>query len=153
MMPRLAALSMAEIIACTSFASGLAPAAETPFCIPRRRLRTLRLRRARLMVWRARLEADRVLAMVKICEAGRVAESSGPVKARSASREISAREKLCAAAEVRLLLQILADGPRRFLHRLFRGSCRLVRDRFRLGRRRGRRRLQSEDRASRGFRD
>src|SRR5205085_6625790 len=75
---------MAEIIARTSFASGLAPAAETFFCIPRRRVRTLRLRRARLVVWRARLEADRVLAMVKICEAGRVAESSRPVKARSA---------------------------------------------------------------------
>src|SRR3984893_5030270 len=85
MMPRLAALSMAEIIACTFFASGLAPTAETPFCIPRRRVRTLRLRRERWVVWRGRLEADRVLAMVKICEAGRVAESSRPVKAASAS--------------------------------------------------------------------
>src|SRR5205814_8074628 len=87
MMPRLAALSMAEIIARTSFASGLAPAAETFFCIPRRRVRTLRLRRVRLVVWRARLEADRVLAMVKICEAGRVAESSRPVKAASPGKQ------------------------------------------------------------------
>ena len=61
----LAALSMAEIMACTSFFSGFAPAAETPFCIPRRRVRTLRLRRERWVVCRARLEADRVLAMVK----------------------------------------------------------------------------------------
>src|SRR5436190_8714371 len=64
MIPRLAALSIAEIIEWTSFASGFAPATEIPFCIPRSRVSTVRLRRERLVVWRARLEADRVLAMV-----------------------------------------------------------------------------------------
>src|SRR5436305_195234 len=65
MMPRLAALSIAEIIARTSLASGFA---DTPFCIRRRRVMTVRLRRERFVVWRARLAADRVLAMVEICE-------------------------------------------------------------------------------------
>ncbi len=73
-MPRLAALSMAEIIACTSFASGFAAAAEIPFCILRRRVRTLRLRSERTVVRRARLEADFVLAIylrnAKNCERG-----------------------------------------------------------------------------------
>src|SRR3954471_16251248 len=66
MRPGLAALSMAEIIAWSSFASGFAPpAAGMLFCIPRRRVRTLRLRRERRVVCRARLEADRVLAMIR----------------------------------------------------------------------------------------
>src|ERR1051326_5665017 len=59
MMPRLAALSIAEIIARTSFASGLAAPPEMPFCIRRRRVMTVRLRSERFVVWRARLEADR----------------------------------------------------------------------------------------------
>src|SRR5881392_4226447 len=92
MMPRLAALSMAEIIAWTSFASGLAPAAETPFCIPRRRVRTLRLRRVRLVVWRARLEADRVLAMVK-----KFVRRGGSRRARALSRWLRADEQSGAA--------------------------------------------------------
>src|SRR5476651_2130745 len=49
-MPRLAALSMAEIIACTSFAAGFIPVPEMPFCIFRKRVRTLRLRRERTVV-------------------------------------------------------------------------------------------------------
>src|SRR5256885_6784935 len=102
MMPRLAALSIAEIIARTSFASGLAPAAETPFCIPRRRVRTLRLRRVRLVVWRARLEADRVLAMVK-----NFVRRGGSRRAPALSRRLRpvsnpVTRKLRAAAEVRL---------------------------------------------------
>ena len=49
-MPRLAALSIAEIMACTSFVSGFDPALEIPFCIFRSRVRTLRLRRERIVV-------------------------------------------------------------------------------------------------------
>jgi hypothetical protein len=49
-MPRLAALSIAEIIACTSFVSGFGPALEMFFCIFRNRVRTLRLRRERSVV-------------------------------------------------------------------------------------------------------
>jgi hypothetical protein len=50
MMPRLAALSIAEIIAWTSFASGFDAVLEMPFCIFRRRVSTLRLRRERKVV-------------------------------------------------------------------------------------------------------
>jgi hypothetical protein len=50
MMPRLAALSIAEIIARTLLASGCDPALEIPFCIFRKRVRTLRLRRERTVV-------------------------------------------------------------------------------------------------------
>src|SRR5205823_3898261 len=50
-----------------------------PFCIPRSRVRTLRLRRERVVVCRARLEADRVLAMVGKFVSGRVAEAAHPV--------------------------------------------------------------------------
>src|SRR4249919_594895 len=96
MMPRLAALSMAEIIDCTSFASGLAPAAEIPFCMPRSRVRTLRLRRARDVVCRARLEADRVLAMIRKFVSG---EGRGWL-ARCQPTE---KTILSAAAEARLL--------------------------------------------------
>jgi hypothetical protein len=46
----LAALSIAEIIARTLFASGCEPALEIPFCIFRKRVRTLRLRRERTVV-------------------------------------------------------------------------------------------------------
>ena len=62
-MPRLAALSIAEIIPCKSFAAGFASRSEMAFCIFRNRVRTLRFRRDRAVVWRARLEADRVLAI------------------------------------------------------------------------------------------
>lgn len=95
-MPRLAALSIAEIIVRTSFASGFAPPAGMFFCIRRSRVRTLRLRRDRLVVWRARLEADRVLAMIRNCEAWRVAERTRPVNPRE--------WPLRAATEMRLLL-------------------------------------------------
>ena len=50
MMPRFAALSIAEIIACTSLDSGFDPEAETLFCKFRRRVRTLRLRSERIVV-------------------------------------------------------------------------------------------------------
>src|SRR2546421_8316132 len=79
MMPRLAALSMVEIIARASFGSGFVPGEEMPFCMRRRRVRTLRLREARAIVCRARLEADRVLAMVGKFVSGRVAEAARPV--------------------------------------------------------------------------
>src|ERR1044072_9644186 len=102
MMPRLAALSMAEIIAWTSFAAGFAPpAAGMLFCIRRRRVRTLRLRRERRVVCRARLEADRVLAMIrKNCEAWRVVDRRRPVNPGAVRR-------LRAAAEGRLVLDRL----------------------------------------------
>src|SRR2546423_11306310 len=102
---------MAEIIACTSFASGLAPAAETPFCIPRRRVRTLRLRRVRLVVWRARLEADRVLAMVKnfVRRGGARRAPALSRRLRPASNPVT--RKLRAAAGVRLFFEILPDRP------------------------------------------
>src|SRR4051794_19336990 len=90
MIPRLAALSMAEIMARTSFVSGFAPAADTPFCMRRRRVMTARLRRERFVVCRARLEADRVLAMVrKICERG--GSRTHPVLSRR-ERELAGRD-------------------------------------------------------------
>jgi hypothetical protein len=59
----LAALSIAEINARTC--SGLGVCAErTVFCIVRRPVTTLRLRSDRLSVWRARLAADFVFAIV-----------------------------------------------------------------------------------------
>ncbi len=63
MMPRLAALSTAEISSRTPVTSGVPVLLETALCILRRRVSTLRLRRERRVVWRARLEADLVLAM------------------------------------------------------------------------------------------
>ncbi len=63
MIPRLAALSMAETSA--RICSGLGVCAErTVFCIVRRRVTTLRLRTDRFIVWRARFAADLVLAIV-----------------------------------------------------------------------------------------
>jgi hypothetical protein len=63
MIPRLAALSIAEINARTC--SGLGVCTErTVFCIVRRWVTTLRLRSARFTVWRARLAADLVFAIV-----------------------------------------------------------------------------------------
>jgi hypothetical protein len=63
MIPRLAALSIAETRA--RICSGLAVCEEPAvFCIVRRRVRTLRLRSDRFTVWRARLAADLVLAIV-----------------------------------------------------------------------------------------
>jgi hypothetical protein len=62
MMPRLAALSIAEMIRRILFASGFSEE-RVPFCIERRRVTTLRLRSDRSKVWRARLAADLVLAM------------------------------------------------------------------------------------------
>ena len=70
MMPRLAALSMAEMNSPTSFASGVVAEPER-FFIPRRRDRTLRLRRERPAIWRARLAADFVLAIVFALDGGR----------------------------------------------------------------------------------
>ena len=61
--PRLAALSIAEISA--RICSGLGVCAErTIFCIVRRPVTTLRLRSDRFTVWRARLAADFVFAIV-----------------------------------------------------------------------------------------
>ena len=63
MIPRLAALSIAEISVRTC--SGLGVCTErTVFCIVRRCVTTLRLRSDRFTVWRARLEADLVFAIV-----------------------------------------------------------------------------------------
>ena len=63
MIPRLAALSIAEISARTC--SGLGVCTErTVFCIVRRCVTTLRLRSDRFTVWRARLAADLVFAIV-----------------------------------------------------------------------------------------
>jgi len=63
MIPRLAALSIAEIS--VRICSGLGVCTErTVFCIVRRRVTTLRLCSERFTVWRARLEADFVFAMV-----------------------------------------------------------------------------------------
>ena len=61
MIPRLAALSIAEISERIMF--GCASRLLERFCIPRSRVRALRLRRDRLVVWRARLAADFVLDM------------------------------------------------------------------------------------------
>src|ERR1043166_8567936 len=114
MMPRLAALSIAEIIACTSLASGFEPGAETPFCILRRRVSTLRLRSERTVVWRARFEADLVLAIWKL----EISERGGSWRAGTVSRPRScaAGGKLRAPAEVRLLrLCVFAHGLSRLL--------------------------------------
>lgn len=63
MIPRLAALSIAETSA--RIWSALAVCVErTLFCIVRRPVTTLRLRSDRFTVWRARLPADFVLAIV-----------------------------------------------------------------------------------------
>src|SRR5213596_3114694 len=62
MIPRLAALSIAEMTAriCSVFGVSEERAC---FCIERRRVTTLRLRSDRFNVWRARLTADFVLAI------------------------------------------------------------------------------------------
>jgi len=63
MIPRLAALSIAEIN--VRICSGLGVCTErTVFCIVRRCVTTLRLRSDRFTVWRARLAADLVFAIV-----------------------------------------------------------------------------------------
>jgi hypothetical protein len=62
MIPRFAALSIAEMMA--QICSGLVSGERTCFCIVRRRVTTLRLRTDRFIVWRARLAADLVLAIV-----------------------------------------------------------------------------------------
>ena len=73
MIPRLAALSIAEISVRTC--SGLGVCTErTVFCIVRRPVRTLRLRSDRFTVWRARLAADFVFAIV--------IKSYGPARSR-----------------------------------------------------------------------
>lgn len=63
MIPRLAALSIAEISARIRFTSGFSEECVL-FCIFRKRVTTLRLRSDRFKVWRARLAADLVLAIV-----------------------------------------------------------------------------------------
>ena len=63
MIPRLAALSIAEMT--PGIPSKLDTSEERAcFCIVRRRVTTLRLRSDRFNVWRARLAADFVLAML-----------------------------------------------------------------------------------------
>jgi hypothetical protein len=64
MIPRLAALSIAAMAARICSALGV-PEECTCFCIVRSRATALRLRSDRFKVWRARLEADLVLAMIK----------------------------------------------------------------------------------------
>ena len=63
MIPRLAALSIAEINARICSVLGFL-SERTVFCIVRRRVTTARLRSDRLTVWRARLAADFVFAIV-----------------------------------------------------------------------------------------
>jgi hypothetical protein len=63
MIPRLAALSIAEMIARISTAD--AGVERIRFCRLRRRALTLRFRSARLCVWRDRFAADFVLAIAK----------------------------------------------------------------------------------------
>jgi hypothetical protein len=63
MIPRLAALSIAEISARTCSGPGVC-AERTVFCIVRRCVTTLRLRSDRFTVWRVRLAADLVFAIV-----------------------------------------------------------------------------------------
>ena len=63
MIPRLAALSIAEISARTCSGPGVCTE-RTVFCIVRRCVTTLRLRSDRFTVWRARLAADLVFAIV-----------------------------------------------------------------------------------------
>ncbi len=63
MIPRLAALSIAEISARTCSGSGVCTE-RTVLCIVRRCVTTLRLRSDRFTVWRARLAADLVFAIV-----------------------------------------------------------------------------------------
>ena len=70
MIPRLAALSTAAIAARICSALGLSEE-RTCLCIVRSRVTTLRLRTDRFKVWRARLAADLVLAMVKLKLRGR----------------------------------------------------------------------------------
>ena len=69
MIPRLAALSIAEMIARISSAFD-AGVERVGFCRLRRRALTLRFRSARLCVWRERLAADLVLAIAdeNFCE-------------------------------------------------------------------------------------
>ncbi len=61
-MPRLAALSIAEISAPTCSAVGVC-ADRSPLCIVRSPVTTLRLRSDRLSAWRVRFAADFVFAM------------------------------------------------------------------------------------------
>src|SRR3954452_6379384 len=86
MMPRFVALSTAEIRDRTSFAS-FCSAPATVLLILRSRVSTRRLRRERTAVWRARLEADLVLAMVKVGQktwAWRLADDAAFVNLRVA---------------------------------------------------------------------
>jgi hypothetical protein len=69
MIPRLAALSIAAMAARIWSALGV-PDERTCFCIVRSRATALRLRSDRFKVWRARLAADLVLAMIKSNFAG-----------------------------------------------------------------------------------
>lgn len=65
MIPRLAALSIAETK--VRISSALGDGVERAcFCILRKRATTLRLRRVRVKVWRARFAADLVLAMLSL---------------------------------------------------------------------------------------
>src|SRR5438067_13312726 len=62
MIPRFAALSIAEITARIPSKLGISEE-RTCFCIVRRRVTTLRLRSERFNVWRVRLAADLVLSI------------------------------------------------------------------------------------------
>src|SRR5205809_6396739 len=88
MIPRLAALSIAEINPRICSALGLC-VERTCFCMVRKRVTTLRLRSDRFNVWRARLVADLVLAIIdqkKIMEqSARRAEAEGYMRLPNAS--------------------------------------------------------------------
>src|SRR5882724_3985284 len=75
MIPRLAALSIAEISARTCSGPGVCTE-RTVFCIVRRCVTTLRLRSDRFTVWRARLAADLVFAIV-------IKKNYGPARSRA----------------------------------------------------------------------
>ncbi len=102
MIPRLAALSSAEIRARPLFGSLSPVAVAMAFCIFRKRVRTVRLRRLRAAVCRARFEADLVLAMSGDYErknwAGRLAESARFVKLPLAGPRLRGRTLSAARA-------------------------------------------------------
>src|SRR5437868_8606848 len=87
MMPRLAALSMAEINARIRLGSGFSPLS-APFCRVRNRFKAVRFRRERLTVCRALLAADFVFAMWKMLGPGR---SRAEAELSSCSRALLAR--------------------------------------------------------------
>src|SRR3954453_20783002 len=121
MMPRFVALSTAEIRDRTSFAS-FCSAPATVLLILRSRVSTRRLRRERTAVWRARLEADLVLAMVKVCQktwAWRLADDAAVVNLRVAVAHARQRRGVLVRGKRRGLRFHERGGPS-FFHRRIR---------------------------------